>query len=141
MKKLRLVDAAKSAGAPTNGLVVDTAGRQRMLLELNIHDTLGIIGIFPWSTVEWWPGRCKYTWITSHRNLENFNRVVCIKERMNSSVLKQQKMDFPQNTRAKQLFPSSFPSQLLQGTLLQTCFLFLAPGLQDPSESVFWAGF
>ena len=28
----RLVDAAKSAGAPTNGLVVDTAGRQRMPL-------------------------------------------------------------------------------------------------------------
>ena len=28
----RLVDAAKSAGAPTNGLVVDTAGRQRMWL-------------------------------------------------------------------------------------------------------------
>jgi len=29
----RLVDAAKSAGAPTNGLVVDTAGRQRMLIQ------------------------------------------------------------------------------------------------------------
>ena len=28
----RLVDAAKSAGAKTNGLVVDTAGRQRMCL-------------------------------------------------------------------------------------------------------------
>ncbi|OLP94348.1 hypothetical protein AK812_SmicGene23634 [Symbiodinium microadriaticum] len=29
----RLVDAAKSAGAQTNGLVVDTAGRQRMLIQ------------------------------------------------------------------------------------------------------------
>lgn len=33
MKKPRLVDAAQSAGAATNGLVVNTAGRQRMLLD------------------------------------------------------------------------------------------------------------
>eukprot|EP00435_Cladocopium_sp_Y103_P059244 s641_g21.t1 len=36
----RLVDAAKSAGAPTNGLVVDTAGRQRMLIQRMCKEAL-----------------------------------------------------------------------------------------------------
>lgn len=36
----RLVDAAKSAGAATNGLVVDTAGRQRMLIQRMCKEAL-----------------------------------------------------------------------------------------------------
>jgi hypothetical protein len=38
----RLVDAAQSAGAPTNGLVVDTAGRQRTPLGSAI-DAIGLV--------------------------------------------------------------------------------------------------
>lgn len=40
----RLVDAAKSAGAATNGLVVDTAGRQRMLIQRMCKEAL-LIGL------------------------------------------------------------------------------------------------
>lgn len=40
----RLVDAAQSAGAPTNGLVVDTAGRQRMLIQRMCKEAL-LIGL------------------------------------------------------------------------------------------------
>lgn len=40
----RLVDAAQSAGAPTNGLVVDTAGRQRTLIQRMCKEAL-LIGL------------------------------------------------------------------------------------------------
>ena len=117
----RLVDAAQSAGAPTNGLVVDTAGRQRMPLGSwkNRWKSQVISELSSWCSVMW--------------NYWSYWRVCAVY----IIYICTYRCDLLENILLESIYCKLLDSILLESILLESIYIWIWLGIWTSME-VFW---